>query len=456
MADTAENLRKAVLAKRLAEKRAQEASGGYDQDQATGESPEPIDPKASPFKQMEQFSKAIDPYTGAPIRAGVGKLMEGEYSEAFPAAFQQFLAGRVLPSTPSGNQLTHRGLKGAGIEDEYAGATAESVGPYVGGALDVTAFPIGPEFLVKGANAVGKVASPIAKGLRKGTGAVASKIGAPLAKGLFTVGDVATGGLVPVGKAMKATKNLGPLEQMAPELFLKNAGKELGAVREANKANPVTIPGSAEDAAQIPGILREAREETLNAPNIKILEDRVQNRILPNAEGLPPNDLNVPEIDRWIQNINELHFTPHGNPRAVKSQIKPATSKSRKILNDQLAKVPEASAPLIEKRGRFEDLKTSQGGGSRLRSMLTTLGILPTAGVSAAFNPRTYHLLAGASKVPKALTLDLPMNVVETTSTIIDKIAKSNPKLAEYLLRSMALSEGRGPEQYPSEEDFEK
>lgn len=400
-----------------------------------------INPKINPLKQFETFSKFIDPYTAAPLRAGVGTAMEGDLTGAAKSAFEQFLEGRVKKDTPSGEDLTYRGMIKSGIHPEFAKSTSETVGPMVGGMLDVTALPIGPEFLTKGAMGLAKGGHYV---LRKALDA-SEPIGKAAAKALYRSGNVLTQGNIPVGASLKAIDKLNPIQQLIPEAFLSKAGKNLSNARAVAEESGAVTEGSSEAIGEIPKLLKKARGEVLNAPNIGILEKRIRGRLTP-VDDIPVSDPTVSEIDTYLRNIDEVHYTPHGNPRAVKSQIKPYTKESRGILTGELAKTPEGR-DILDKRETYAALKTSQGGRSKLLTAAGILGAPSTSGASLALNPRVYHFITSVARMPKGLA-ELGMKVGESVAGFASRIAEKNPKLAEHILRAYALSEGREESDY--------
>lgn len=390
-----------------------------------------------PAAVAETISKKMDPYTGAPIRAGVGSAM-GMTKESNPlkAWLSQQVAGKVLPDTPSGEKLTEKGMTNAGVSPEFAKSTAKTVGPMVGGMMDYTALPIGPEVAYPAAKGVAKVGSAAMHyGMKP-----LEELGNLAAKGTYGVGNLLTGGRLPVEKSMKAIENISAAQQLLPELFLSKAGNKIGNIREANAINPAIVPGSGQEVSKIPPMLDNAKSKVLSAPMVGAMSDKVS--------GMAGKDLTVPQIDQLIQNLNEMHYTPLGSSKAVKPQIASETNASRAILSGELNKDPSGVA-LQNAKDTYSGLKTAQGpGASKLRNMGSMMFAPMTHGASLAFSPRTYHAGIAAARLPKA-GLNLGLGIADKAGSIIDKGASISPKLAEYLTRSMLLSPGRDDEETP-------
>jgi hypothetical protein len=121
------------------------------------EAPTPgFDPKRPIMSAMGAITGAIDPYTGAPVRAGIGAAIEG--NNPLTAAYEQF--GKPSETAPTGRELSEK----MGVP--------ESASPYTGMAIDVLADPT---LLIPG-GAVGRAT----KGAKSVAGKVGPKVGSTL------------------------------------------------------------------------------------------------------------------------------------------------------------------------------------------------------------------------------------------------------------------------------------
>lgn len=138
-------------------------------------------------------SKAIDKYTGAPVRAGVYRAMQGKPEEAFGAAYEQF--GADPTKAPSGKDIAYE----AGLSEEPYIRTPIIMNPYTGKEGTLKVSPAGI------AGAVGEMALDPTAYIPAGT------IGKGLAKGALAASDA----LGAVGR--KVTPKLGKMIARVPE-----------------------------------------------------------------------------------------------------------------------------------------------------------------------------------------------------------------------------------------------
>lgn len=120
-------------------------------------------------------SQTIDKYTGAPIRAGVYRAMQGKPEEALSAAYEQF--GADPTKAPSGKDIAYE----AGLSKEPYIRTPFIMNPYTGkeGTLRVSPAGIAGGFGEMALDPLSYVpAGTIGKGLAKGALAASEALGA--------------------------------------------------------------------------------------------------------------------------------------------------------------------------------------------------------------------------------------------------------------------------------------
>lgn len=119
-------------------------------------------------KPLEAIGEAIDPYTGAPVRAFVGEVQRGGgITSGLKKGYEQIKAGEVLPDTPSGEDISYTGQVQAGINPEFAKKSSKVTGPLVGAGLDLTQLIPGTP-LLKGAKTVSEAIPAGIKTIGKG------------------------------------------------------------------------------------------------------------------------------------------------------------------------------------------------------------------------------------------------------------------------------------------------
>lgn len=189
------------------------------------------------IKPVVDVSEALEPITGAPVRAAIGNPNKGAFVEQMTAG----LKGQGdLPTTPSGEQLTYRGMTGAGINPQFSEKTAATVGPFVSGMLDLTNLPV-PELAVLGAAKGGIRAAELAKtGLQTMENGVKA-----VAKPIFQAGETFTRGGLDAAKAMDLTNTVSPIKQMMPPGWkgdLAKTGISLGMAKPTLGISAVKLP----------------------------------------------------------------------------------------------------------------------------------------------------------------------------------------------------------------------
>ena len=141
-------------------------------------------------------SQAIDKYTGAPVRAGVYRAMQGKPEEALRAAYEQF--GADPTKAPSGKDIAYE----AGLSKEPYIRTPFILNPYTGkeGTLRVSPAGIAGGFGEMAfdplsyvpASAVGRGAATLAKGASAATGFAGRKLAPKIGKLVARVPEEAT------------------------------------------------------------------------------------------------------------------------------------------------------------------------------------------------------------------------------------------------------------------------
>ncbi len=391
-----------------------------------GFSPAPQDPGfqgvgAYGKKALQAIGDAADyleTKTAAPLRAGVGKGIEGKYSEMLPAMAEQLKSNTDLPTTPTGEQLVSGGMTKAGIHPEFVAPTAKIVGPAVQAGLDVLNLPVGPELAV----------GPMKAALKAG-----EAVGDLGIKGAFKLGEGLTQGNLNVAKSLRATETLSPLQQMFPTLSGKvhSTKKVLSDIRGLADALPETVPGSGSRLQGVVDNLEKAKGDVLAAPNVQPMIDMINKKrgVLGDMIG-PPKDLTAGDLDKLLSNIDSVSYTDKGSSRAVKSLLKPALGDTRKEITGLLETTPQGQS-LLGARAQSEAAATARhnrGALAELSSWGTTLAGAtmghPGAIAARAIAPTTYHEAVGAARIP---------------GYYAGKALENFPKTSEFIGRAEAL-----------------
>lgn len=143
-----------------------------------------------------KVAQALDKVTGAPIRAGVYRAMQGKPEEAFGAAIQQF--GEDPTKAPSGKDIAYE----AGLSKEPYIRTPIIMNPYTGKEGTLRVSPAGiaggaiemgldPTSYVSGAS-IGKAAAALGKGLSATAGFAGRKLAPKIGKLVARVPEEAT------------------------------------------------------------------------------------------------------------------------------------------------------------------------------------------------------------------------------------------------------------------------
>jgi len=400
---------------------------------------------------LSYISETIDPYTGAPLRAAVGGIQEGKpLKEVANQTFEQFLAGKVLPTTPSGEDITYKALMSRGTPQEYAESTAEMAGPLVGGALDITNFIPGrplTKTAVLGKDAVVGGVKMADRGVRA--------VGRPLATGLARTGEVLTAGGLDSADAAKAMRELSAWELMFPGSknygALKGAGEELGAARKISEG--VESPGSTSGMIDILDDLTQNKDRFLSVSTkpqrkhiTKIIEDSLESG----------KEITVNQIDDLIRDMDNPIFKTQGGVKESKKLFNEVTKSSRKKLREMLGS-SEEGADVLSKRNKYSNLTTASKGGGQWRRTIAFGGggagalVNPLAIGLLAVLPGTYYTIASLAKAPysiatgslKLLTKAYEQKNVKEMAEALSAMAKSHPDVVEHIARGVALAPGR-------------
>lgn len=448
----------------------------------------------SAFKTLLLPLEAADKVTGAPIRAGIGALQEGgglreageaagtQFVEGLPSPAEGFDSGKVLESTPTMEDIAFRGITGAGVAPEYAETMAPAMGLAAGVALDPTMFIPGTPAMraVKGvASGAEKVAGAL------GRGALATE--KALTTGIARTGEVMTRGSLKAERALRMYKELNAIEMMRPgtqDWGLRAAqAAKLGEMRELLQTSKIEVPGSHDVALGIIGEIQRAQSRTISNPQSQAMIDfitekafirestfpldpafQAANPALVPQEHLIPKDLTIDELDDIVRNLDQLSFTPQGNPRVMKAIYGPAIKKSRAMADEILQTVPEGELFKADK-SRFEALATAGtergslwqtrgqwgsvasavagGGGAYTGNGLAMVLGISSFVASRAILPGTYVKALAAVRMPRdAAQMIAKAHQSGSAMMVRDalrKAAEKYPKTTERLIRGTVL-----------------
>lgn len=404
-----------------------------------------------PLKAASALGEAVDPYSGAPVRAAIGDLQSGgNPSSAVDAYKAQITAGKVLPSTPTGEAIALKGMQGY-MSPEFAAKTAKIVGPAVNALTDpitaATAFT--PEIGIKALQAAPEAAQAVTGAARTASEAV----GNAAAEKAFQVGKIMTQGNINPALSMRATKNLSAVEQTVPWLFQGGAGADLAAVRAANAANPAVVEGSGAAMQDLANKLGAASNKA-PAPNMQWMAGKIQDLI--KSESGVPKDLTAGQLDELLQNTDNLSYTPQGNSRSVQSLLQPDVTNAKQTLRGALATSPEGQV-ILDTRARAGDLLTAGKGRGKLLQAMSWASAPFTGGKSLALDPMFYHRVVGLSRLPKQAAesalgaLDAAYNSggSEAVRATFNDLAQQYPTLTEGAIREAAVAPGRAENNQP-------
>lgn len=147
-------------------------------------------------KGFGKVSQVLDKYTGAPVRAGVYRAMQGKPEEALSAAYEQF--GEDPTKAPSGKDIAYE----AGLSKEPYIRTPIIMNPYTGKEGTLRVSPAGiagglgemaldPTAYIPASN-VGRAATSLAKGVSKTAGFAGRKLAPKIGKLVARVPEEAT------------------------------------------------------------------------------------------------------------------------------------------------------------------------------------------------------------------------------------------------------------------------
>ncbi len=243
-------------------------------------------PAAAALETTTTPLRALDRFTHAPIRAGMGVLQDGgSAAEVGDAALEQFKAGlpgmgksgELLESTPTSEEIALKGIRGAGIRGEYAATIA----PLAAIAVDVALDPMNaiPTDLVAGA------AKGVVRGASKAAGAAAkaaTRIEMGIARGIARTGQVMTQGVLKADRALDMYREISALEMLMPGTkdfgAMAKQGQRVAAFRSALREKPITVPGSHDVAQQLLAMISEAEYRAGRTPGSERLLQMIRER----------------------------------------------------------------------------------------------------------------------------------------------------------------------------------
>ena len=409
---------------------------------------------------LEFIGDKFERYVDAPVRAQIGALQEGQgFLDSIKAGGKQ-LGEKTLPTTPSGKEIMARAgvpttslsevapslfsetgegakLKRGGILDAspagvFGVLTQPSTFAIPGSVVAGTASKVGAG-ATKAASQVGKLASPLA---------VTAKAGAQAAeKGLFKVGEMMTAGNLKAADALAASKQLKGTQLLAPELYLKGAGKKIGAAREAieGSGKALTDPAAFDKLSKVKAIIEAGEKKAAKTPGSAQLLERIDEALT------SPTGIQVEAIDDMIRDLNTVEYTVQGNPKSIEPRWSKPLGQARGELEGLLKGTPEGKT-LSDAKAPYHALETAKGRRSKLMGGLSWVGGIgggaavaasnpvlaaATFAASRAIAPRTYFQIVGAAKLP-AQAVDTLMAAYQTgkASTIgqaMTKIAERYP-----------------------------
>lgn len=461
---------------------------------------------------VERGAKMLDPITGAPVRAVVGGLQMGmtpqeagalavgQFKQSLPQVTPQgtFEPGPILPGIPTGREIVTSGARASGIAEPFAQKTGEIVGPFAEAGMDLT-MAIPGEPALDALAAGGELASAGLRGLGRGVKAIpgVKATGRALvrsadfgAKKFLQAGEFLTQRTLDAEKGMRAFKELNSVELIFPRLSgqLSKASAELAAIRAANVANPVAVPGGREALDEVKYLISSTQQRLAADPAgssqvLQKIHDITHDKVtVPNTQTESvldphtmtykkvdkttyqtievPRDPNLDEMDDLIQIIDNLQYTGMGNPRMLKKIWGPAIKKSR-VMVDNALQVIEPGQLFKEKKARVEALLTAgktrsklfEGFGLMGTAMGTTLSVVQTGTINGAsflarfMSPQFYMEALGAAKMPA----DIARGLVRAFNTkspsmirdVLTLAAKKAPGSTERFIRGIVLASGK-------------
>lgn len=429
---------------------------------------------------------AMGKVTGAPLMAGAGALQRGEglggAADALVEQAKAGLDGEVLPTTPTGPEFIQAGLEQKGIPPELAAVPATVMGLGVEGVLDATNLipGAGATKMARGmakaggkaASLAGKAVSPIASLAAKAEGAAA--------RGIAHTGSWMTGGVLDAEKAVRMYKQLSAAEMAFPGNMKRGAlsqqGSLLGQMREAFRAEQITVPGSHDAAMNIQKMVADVEARGFRTPGservlqkikdtafqTEVVMDPPSQTVMQNAVGadvlvdvpaqarevMKPRDLTLDEIDDLVRMFDDIGYTPLGNPRSMPAVWGPTVAKSRRLADEVLQTVPEGQLFKAEKT-RFEALATAGRERSKLFEAGADMGKAaaiitknPVALVTEFITPGAYVNMLAALKVPRHIA----SGAVQAKNAggvaireFLTTLAEKEPFWAERMVRATVL-----------------
>lgn len=180
----------------------------------------------------------------------------------------------------------------------------------------------------------------------------------------------------------------------------------------------------------------------------------------------PPRDTNIAQLDGILEEIDLLHYTPHGEPKQIRRRFESVQKRARANLVEILDKTPEGKGTeLLDKRHDIHLLHLAQPKRSQLtegRSAMLGAGgigllmhpneLLNATGIFSimagyAIRPKTYMELLAISKIPEDAVKGLAAahrsgkmgRMAQATFTAMEKY----PKSTERFFRLLAISSGK-------------
>lgn len=345
--------------------------------------------KPVPKYEEPGFFEKLDTKTTGPTRAVLGSLQRGEdLGTALKRGGAQFRSGKILPSTPTGEQLTSKVIESHPIASKLD-PESKKVLEFIGGfGINTLGDPLtySPTGILKaGGEALYSTGKYLAKSVNKGILAALEAA----EKGTFGVGDYIikkgasyTQGNVEIGPTKKALRELSPTELFKPgnkEIgFVKEAGETIGKLREEFRKNPVYLPQqeTIQELAKIKNTLLAQSQRTLSAPKAKQLINKIDLVI-----GAPDKKITLAEIDDLVGNFDELLFTAGGNEKQLRRLWGPTLAKMRQSANQVFQLTPEGQA-FQKAKDYYSNLQTAATRRSKLVEQASAVGALGFAGAA--------------------------------------------------------------------------